>query len=431
MALHDLEGGKENEVEEINDAAPSQTDSTIEKIPVTPATPPAPVADGGVRAWLQVAGSFLVFSNLWGFVFAFGSFQSFYTLDYLPAESASDIAWIGTIGTGLLIFVGILSGPLFDLGYFRSMLIIGGVGETLAMFLLSLCLLYLPGLALVGRSFKKHRSMAMAITTCGAPTGGIIYTLLFQQLIGKLGFAWTVRTMAFFMLGTYAISFPLQLWGASNLGDLASGTKRKMFDPTALRDLPFWSYSFANFSIFTGYMVPFIYLGAYGQTELGLTQTQSLNVLIAAQAASIAGRLIAGYTASKVGVMIPWITAAISSGVFCIAWIGIKSESSLIAFACLFGAFSGPLIPLPPAVFSLVCPDQTVFGARLGMAQAIGSVASLIGAPIAGALLGKGGGRDSYLGLQLFSGLVMMFGGCQLIVLYMMLLRKREVGKLI
>ncbi|KAK0280032.1 hypothetical protein LTR35_008182 [Friedmanniomyces endolithicus] len=450
MARHDLEDGKDTEMEEINETARSPTNSTIEKVPVTPATPPAPVADGGVRAWLQVAGSFLVFSNLWGFVFAFGSFQSFYTLDYLPSESASDIAWIGTIGTGLLIFVGILSGPLFDLGYFRSMLIIGGVGETLAMFLLSLCtkywqilltqgimvglfngLLYLPGLALVGRSFKKHRSMAMAITTCGAPTGGIIYTLLFQQLIGKLGFAWTVRTMAFFMLGTYAISFPLQLWGASNLGDLASGTKREMFDPTALRDLPFWSYSFANFFIFTGYMVPFIYLGAYGQTELGLTQTQSLNVLIAAQAASIAGRLIAGYTASKVGVMIPWITAAISSGVFCIAWIGIKSENSLIVFACLFGAFSGPLIPLPPAVFPLVCPDPTVFGQRLGMAQAIGSVASLIGAPIAGALLGKGGGRDTYLGLQLFSGLVMIFGGCQLVVLYMLLLRKREVGKLI
>ena len=98
--------------------------------------------------------------------------------------------------------------------------------------------------------------MAMAITTCGAPTGGIIYTLMFQQLINRLGFPWTIRAMAFFMLGTYLISFPLQLWGASNLGDLASGTPRKMFDSKALKDLPFWSYSFSNFFIFTGYMVP-------------------------------------------------------------------------------------------------------------------------------------------------------------------------------
>ncbi|KAK3623381.1 hypothetical protein LTR56_021653 [Elasticomyces elasticus] len=459
MGSHDLESGK-HDVEEISNAADGPTDPAMEKIPVTPMSPPAPVQDGGVRAWLQVAGSFLVFANLWGFVFAFGSFQSYYTLEYLPMQSASDIAWIGTIGTGLLIFgeycrrssgnVGILSGPLFDLGYFRSMLIIGGLGETLAMFLLSVCttywqilltqgimvglfngLLYLPGLALVGRSFKKHRSMAMAITTCGAPTGGIIYTLMFQQLIGKLGFPWTIRAMAFFMLGTYLISFPLQLWGASNLGDLASGTKRKMFDSTALKDLPFWSYSLANFFIFTGYMVPFIYLGAYGQTELGLSQSQSLNMLIAAQAASIGGRLIAGYTATKAGVMIPWITAAMSSGVLCIAWSGVNSEGALTAFACLFGAFSGPLIPLPPSVFPVVCPDPKVLGARLGMAQAIGSVASLIGAPIAGQLLGIGGGSNTYLGCQLFSGLVMILGGCQLIVLYILLIRKRDVGKLI
>jgi predicted MFS family arabinose efflux permease len=290
-------------------------------------------------------------------------------------------------------------------------------------------LLYLPGLALVGRSFKKHRSMAMAITTCGAPVGGIIYTLMFQQLINRLGFPWTIRAMAFFMLGTYLISFPLQLWGASNLGDLSSGQRRKMFDPTALRDLPFWSYSFCNFFIFTGYMIPFIYIAAYGQEKLGLTQSTSLNMIIAAQAASVGGRLIAGYIASKIGVMIPWITAAASSGVFCIAWIGVDTKSSFVAFACLYGGFSGSLIPLPPSVFPVVCPDREVLGARLGMAQAIGSVASLIGAPIAGALLTTGKGGANYLAMQLFSGLMMILGACQLVGLYILLVRKRDVGK--
>lgn len=31
-----------------------------------------PTQDGGLRAWLQVLGSFLVFSNIWGFTLAFG-----------------------------------------------------------------------------------------------------------------------------------------------------------------------------------------------------------------------------------------------------------------------------------------------------------------------------------------------------------------------
>jgi MFS family permease len=142
-----------------------------------PEKPPASITvsksadapDGGVRAWLQVMGSFLVFGNLWGITFAFGSFQSYYELTYLTSNSASTISWIGTISTFLLILGGIASGPLFDHGYFRSMLIVGACVETLGLFLLSLCgsyyqilltqgvlmglgngLLYIPGLALVG-----------------------------------------------------------------------------------------------------------------------------------------------------------------------------------------------------------------------------------------------------------------------------------------
>lgn len=239
----------------------------------TPLSPPAPaptpdaLQDGGTRAWLQVMGSFIVFGNLWGMSFAFGSFQSYYELSYIPDESASSISWIGTVTIFLLILIGVISGPLFDLGYFRTMLIVGALGETLGVFLMSVSktywqlmltqgvlmglsngLLYLPGLALVGRSFRKHRAIAMGVTTCGAPVGGIIYTLIFQQLIGKLSFGWTVRVIGFVMLGTYSlISFPLLLWGAANLGDIASGSKRKLFDRGALTDLPFWLYSSSNF----------------------------------------------------------------------------------------------------------------------------------------------------------------------------------------
>nr|POE90661.1 aspyridones efflux protein apdf [Quercus suber] len=426
------------------DKAEEEIYSSIDSLPATtPGTLPPPVQDGGGRAWLQVLGSFLVFAQIWGFTFAFGSFQSFYELEYLPTFTASNIAWIGTVSAFLLVVGGILSGPLFDQGYFRSMLLIGALLETVGTFLLSVStqyyqimltqgiliglgagLLYLPGLALVGRSFTTHRSIAMALTTCGAPVGGIVYTLVFQQLIPRLGFGWTVRVMGFIMLGSYAIASPLLLWGAGNLGDLGSGKKRKLFDAKALRDLPFWSYSISNFLVFVGYIVPFIYLPSVGQTQLGLTQSSSLNLIMVAQATSVAGRLISGYVASRFGVMLPWVTCALTSGVLCLGWIGARTEGSLMAIAALYGAFSGALIPLPPSVFPVVCPDIEVLGARLGMAQGLGSIASLIGSPIAGALIMDHG--TNYLGLQLFSGLVMGLGGCSLIGLWILLVRLRE-----
>ncbi|TKA32936.1 hypothetical protein B0A50_01162 [Salinomyces thailandicus] len=448
------ESGKEQKnFSSYDDTSPvNATDEEAPPLPPVVSSPP--IQDGGTRAWLQVVGSFLVFANLWGLPFAFGSFQTYYQLDYLPNKSASSISWIGTVSTFLLIVIGVFTGPLFDKGFFRLMLLTGALVETTAFFLLSLCdtywqimltqgimvglgngLLYLPGLALVGRSFKKHRSIAMALTTCGAPAGAIIYTLMFERLIGNLGFAWTIRCMAFFMLGAYLLSFPLMLYRATNIGDLGSGggQARKLFDATALRDGLFWSYSFSNFFLFFGYMVPFVYIAAYGQTYLDLDRSMALIMIVIAQAASIVGRLAIGYTAARIGVMIPWIACGLISGILCIAWAGVESEGSFIAFAVLYGAFSGALIPLPPSVFPIVCPDPKVLGARLGMAQAIGSVASLIGSPIAGALaeVNAAPGETNWLGLQLFSGLVMVAGGCQLIGLWILLVRRRQIGKLI
>ena len=428
-------------------------ENALEKT-VTPLTPPdATQPDGGGRAWLQVLGSFVVFSNLWGFTFSFGSFQTYYEITYLPNETASTISWIGTVSTFLLIVGGVLSGPFFDRGYFRTMLFAGAAIETLSVFMLSLCdqyyqlfltqgilmglgngLLYVPGLALVGRSFKKHRSIAMAITTCGAPTGGVIYTLIFEQLIGHMSFGWTVRIMGFVMLGSYCISFPLLLFRADNVGNLAAGApKRKLIDPSAFKDLAFCWYTFSNFFIFLGYMIPFIFMASFGQQALGLSRSFSLYAIMIAQASSIVGRIAAGQTASKIGVMVPWVTCAICSGVFCIAWVGVRSKASYVAYVALYGCFSGALIPLPPSVFPVVCPDPKVLGARLGMAQGIGSIASLIGSPIAGAITRVNAenspGGVNYLGLQLFTGITMIFGGCNLIGLWMLLVKTKNKGK--
>lgn len=51
------------------------------------------------------------------------------------------------------------------------------------------------------------------------------------------------------MIGSYLLAFPLLLWGAGNIGDVGSGSTRKLFDKAALKDLPFWLYTFANFFV--------------------------------------------------------------------------------------------------------------------------------------------------------------------------------------
>jgi MFS family permease len=110
------------------------------------------------------------------------------------SSSQSSILWIGTVKAWLLIFVGVLSGPLFDLGYFRSMLIVSKFPVVLGIIMLSLStsygqvvlsqgvcmglgagLLYIPSLALVCVWLDKKRALALGIVMSGIAVGGIIY----------------------------------------------------------------------------------------------------------------------------------------------------------------------------------------------------------------------------------------------------------------
>ena len=169
------------------------------------AMPPPP--DGGLHAWLKVFGGFMIYINIWfvhcqpsssililmmdrGFTLTYGAFQSYYKTTLLSDSSPSAISWIGTVQAWLLIVVGVLSGPLFDLGYFRSMLLVGNFLVVFGIMMLSLSttywqvflsqglcmglgagLLYIPSLALVGVWFSKKRALAMGIVMSGIAVG--------------------------------------------------------------------------------------------------------------------------------------------------------------------------------------------------------------------------------------------------------------------
>lgn len=238
--------------------------------------------------------------------------------------------------------------------------------------------------------------------------------------------------MGFVMLGTYCISYPLLMWGASNFKDLTAGTgaARKLFDKAALKDVPFWLYTSSNFFIFVGYLIPLFFFSTYAQVVLGLGRTMALNITIINLASSIPGRLLTGYAATKIGTLLPWIACGSVSGICIIAWIGAHSTGTLITIAVLYGFFSGAVIPLPPSAFPAVCPDRRVLGARLGMAQGIGSVAALIGAPIAAALVEASSSATevSFLGAQLFGGLIMIVGALNLVILWIVLAKRKKEG---
>lgn len=154
------------------------------------ATISSPHSESSLSAYLTVLAAALIFTNIWGFTFIFGIFQSFYETSLLTSESPSNVSWIGTIQSALLVIVGVISGPLYDQGGLKWMMISGSTLILIGLFMLSLStqyyqvfltqglavgvgggLLYMPTLALVSGRFARRRALALGVVTCGIGFG--------------------------------------------------------------------------------------------------------------------------------------------------------------------------------------------------------------------------------------------------------------------
>lgn len=149
--------------------------------------------DGGLEAWLQVLGSWLLFINTWGLTNSYGTFQTYYSSGASPlgpSSSASSLAWIGSIQSFLTMFMGTFSGPLLDAGHLRAALVAGTcleVGGLLATsFSTKLWQLFLfqgvtvgmgsgmlstASLAIIPLYFKEKKMTASGIAASGSAVG--------------------------------------------------------------------------------------------------------------------------------------------------------------------------------------------------------------------------------------------------------------------
>ena len=69
-----------------------------------PATEPQPKVDGGLKAWLTLAGTCASLYCAFGQKSAFGTFQTYYGQHQLQHLSASTISWIGSVQLWVFFF---------------------------------------------------------------------------------------------------------------------------------------------------------------------------------------------------------------------------------------------------------------------------------------------------------------------------------------
>lgn len=222
----------------------------------------------------------------------------------------------------------------------------------------------------------------------------IIYPVIINQLQPQIGFGWTVRTIAFIMLGTSVITLPFMRQR------IPAPAVRKPFDLAAFKERP---YLFANFGVFFGFMgiyIPFFYSEIYAKSVCKASDNIAFYLLAIINGGSVLGLLVPNFLADRTGPLNMQIVFGLVAAILAFCWISIRNTGGIIAFAILYGFFSGTFVSLAGPIMVSLSPNYATVGTRMGMALGSSGVGLLIGSPIAGAILRNHG----WSGLQAWCG---------------------------
>jgi len=70
--------------------------------------------EGGTRGWLTVAGCWCVMLFTFGYLNAFGIYETYYLETFMKDHTPSDVAWIGSIQIFAQFSGSLFSGPICD-----------------------------------------------------------------------------------------------------------------------------------------------------------------------------------------------------------------------------------------------------------------------------------------------------------------------------
>ncbi|WPH01306.1 Hypothetical protein R9X50_00414500 [Acrodontium crateriforme] len=386
--------------------------------------------DGGSLAWLQVFCSSLLFFNTFGLANTFGIYQKYYESGQLFVASSSQISWIGSLQAFLILLVGTLTGPAFDGGHLRILLIAGMFGVGFGHMMLSICYdywqvllaqgvvvglgagcLHVPSLAILPGYFSKRLGLAVGIAVFGSSVGGVISPIAFEKMIHEVGFGWSVR-----VLGFIAIALLLVPILCMRMRETPT-QKRALFDYSVCRDNSFIIFVVACVVGYCGLYVPVFYLAFFGQSSGMLTSRMASYLVPIFNASSVPGRLIPGYFADKTAPLNLMAPCSVILGILVASLIAVNHSVALLVVTVLTGVFSGVYLSLPSVVVAQITKDKSRIGTRIGILFASVGLGVLAGGPGAGAILGRQPSHREWMGTWTYSCVCIFTSGILLAVL--------------
>ncbi|KAJ7511388.1 MFS general substrate transporter [Mycena galericulata] len=334
--------------------------------------PPTSYALNSRQAWATLAGAFLFQFCSLGPVLAFGVFQDFYLTDFLKSYTASDISWIGSVQIFLELGCGALVGKLYDSGYCRAVLVFLSQGLGMGM---GLALIFVPVSTLVSQHFRARKALAMGILSASAPVGGMIFTIMLNQMIYHgPGFQWAIRAAAFLITGCFGIAHFL----ITVIPPQPASHRQENTLIRSIAKLPYLLTLLAGFLLQLGALFPAFYLQTFAQKH-NLSESLTFYGPVVLNASSIFGRIIPNFFTDRWGALEVYIVCVGLAG---FAMLGAGNIPGIILFAIFFGFFFGSMVALYLPVVAVLAPQEADMGSIMGLAVIPVGIASLIGPPL-------------------------------------------------
>ncbi|KAG1878465.1 major facilitator superfamily domain-containing protein [Suillus tomentosus] len=395
--------------------------------------------NGGFRAWRTVFGCFLMQFCGFGYISSFGVYQDYYTRVYMTNYSPSAISWIGALTSFLAVIVASISGPLYDRGWFHRLMIVGSLLQSLSLFTLSFTkpgqfylafmvqgvvygfgmgLTYAPSVAVVSQHFSsRKRTLVMSLVTCGSPLGGIIHPIMLNHLLnGTVGFAKGVRASAGFVSALLLIACLSMCTRELPVSTVNYTVVARKFS----RDVLFILMAVGATLFQIGYYFPLFYL-QLDSTKHGIDVNFSFYSLSILNAASFIGRCTAGIIAAYAGVLNFTIISAVACSAIIISMIALSDMTSVVVLGLVYGYFSGIYVALLVPLMTVLTPDLSELGARIGICFTFTAFGTLVSGPISGDFLGS---QYKWWIASLFSGLISLMGSLIFVVMRLIIYRR-------
>lgn len=365
-----------------------------------------------------------------GLMNSIGIYQAYLSQHQLAEYSESTIGWIFSLYIFLAFFCGLQIGPVFDAKGPRFLVAAGTGFLLLCIFLLGVCthywhfilvfgvlggvgtsLVFTPAVSAIGHFFFLKRAHATGLAATGGSVGGIIYPLMLQRLLPRMGWAWATRIQGFTFVFVLTLA---NLTIRSRLPPQPGRSVRPDF--RIFRQPAFALATLGTYFLEWGLFVPITYLASYTRASGAASPAFSYQIVAIFNAGSCLGRWAPGYMADRVGrynTMVATTAGCLTASLA--LWLPASLLSIpgadppattlrglLLAYAIAMGFASGSNISLTPVCVGMLCATEE-YGRYYATCYTLVSFGTLTGVPIAGAVIQRCAGR--YWGVALFAGL--------------------------